>query len=168
MHACILSRFSRAQLCATLWTAAHQAPLSLGFSRQEHWSGLPLPPIDVSLSELRELVMYREAWRAAIHGVSKSQTQLKLLTIGSASLENPHTAHDKLQPSDSLLPPDPKPHTPHTEGYRDHEPAWRLFSCSFRFRPGTQMYRGAGWDMEEKPGTCWDRLHHLCPLFCYS
>ena len=32
--------------------------------------------MDVSLSELRELVMYREAWRAAIHGVSKSQTRL--------------------------------------------------------------------------------------------
>ena len=30
--------------------------------------------MDVNLSELRELVMYREAWRAAIHGVSKSQT----------------------------------------------------------------------------------------------
>ena len=28
----------------TPWTAAHQAPLSLGFSRQEHWSGLPCPP----------------------------------------------------------------------------------------------------------------------------
>ena len=33
--------------------------------------------IDVSLSELRELVMDREAWRAAIHGVTKSQTQLR-------------------------------------------------------------------------------------------
>ena len=30
-------------LCATLWTAAHQAPLFLGFSRQEYWSGLPFP-----------------------------------------------------------------------------------------------------------------------------
>ena len=33
--------------------------------------------MDVSLSELRELVMDREAWRAAIHGVTKSQTQLR-------------------------------------------------------------------------------------------
>ena len=33
--------------------------------------------MDVSLSELRELVMDREAWRAAIHGVSKSRTQLR-------------------------------------------------------------------------------------------
>ena len=39
----LLSRFSRVQLCATPEMAAHQAPLSLGFSRQEHWSGLPFP-----------------------------------------------------------------------------------------------------------------------------
>ena len=39
----LLSRFSRVQLRATPETAAHQAPLSLGFSRQEHWSGLPFP-----------------------------------------------------------------------------------------------------------------------------
>ena len=40
----LLSCFSRVRLCATPQTAAHQAPLSLGFSRQEHWSGLPFPP----------------------------------------------------------------------------------------------------------------------------
>ena len=34
-------------------------------------------PIDVSLSELQELVMDREAWRAVIHGVAKSRTQLR-------------------------------------------------------------------------------------------
>ena len=43
MHACKISRFSRVRLCAILWTAAHQAPLSTGFSRQEYWSGLPFP-----------------------------------------------------------------------------------------------------------------------------
>ena len=39
----LLSRFSRVRLCATPETAAHQVPPSLGFSRQEHWSGLPFP-----------------------------------------------------------------------------------------------------------------------------
>ena len=39
----LLSHFSCVQLSATPETAAHQAPPSLGFSRQEHWSGLPLP-----------------------------------------------------------------------------------------------------------------------------
>ena len=39
----LLSRFSHLQLCATPYTAAHQAPPSLGLSRQEHWSGLPFP-----------------------------------------------------------------------------------------------------------------------------
>ena len=39
----LLSRFSHVQLCATPETAAHQTPRSLGFSRQEHWSGLPFP-----------------------------------------------------------------------------------------------------------------------------
>ena len=43
MHACVLSFFSRVRLFATLWTKAHQAQLSLGFSRQEYWSGLPCP-----------------------------------------------------------------------------------------------------------------------------
>ena len=48
----LLSRFSRVRLCATPETAAHQAPPSLGFSRQEHWSGLPFPsPMHESESE---------------------------------------------------------------------------------------------------------------------
>ena len=45
----LLSRFSCVRLCATPETAAHQAPPSLGFSRQEHWSGLPFPsPLHLS------------------------------------------------------------------------------------------------------------------------
>ena len=39
----LLSHFSRVWLCATPWTAAYQAPLSMGLSRQEYWSELPLP-----------------------------------------------------------------------------------------------------------------------------
>ena len=39
----LLPSFSRVRLCAAPQTATHQAPLSLGFSRQEHWSGLPFP-----------------------------------------------------------------------------------------------------------------------------
>ena len=44
LYACMLSCFSHVQFCETLWTVACQAPLSVGFSRQEYWSGLPLPP----------------------------------------------------------------------------------------------------------------------------
>ena len=40
----LLSHFSRIQLFATLWTMACSPPLSMGFSRQENWSGLPCPP----------------------------------------------------------------------------------------------------------------------------
>ena len=40
----VLSHFSRVWLSVTLWTVAHQPPLSMGFSRQEYCSGLPCPP----------------------------------------------------------------------------------------------------------------------------
>ena len=42
---CVLSHFSCVWLFVTSWTVAHQAPLSMGFSRQEYWSGLPWPPL---------------------------------------------------------------------------------------------------------------------------
>ena len=43
LSACVLSRFSRVGLFASVWTRAHQAPLSMEFSRQEYWSLLPFP-----------------------------------------------------------------------------------------------------------------------------
>ena len=66
----MLSHFSRARPCATPQTAAHQAPSSLGFSRQEYWSGLPFPsPVHEkrkvkvkSLSRVRHLAT---PWTAA-------------------------------------------------------------------------------------------------------
>ena len=44
VYAYVLSHLSHVQLFVTLWLAAHQAPLAMGFSRQEYWGGLPCPP----------------------------------------------------------------------------------------------------------------------------
>ena len=43
MHIYIISSFSHVQLFVILWTVAYQASPSMGFSRQEYWSGLPFP-----------------------------------------------------------------------------------------------------------------------------
>ena len=45
LHVCVsVKSLSRVRLFATLWTVAPQAPLSMGFSKQGYWSGLPCPP----------------------------------------------------------------------------------------------------------------------------
>ena len=54
----LLSRFSRVRPLATPWTAAYQAPLSMGFSRQRYWSGVPLP----SLHDLLGLVFFPDKY----------------------------------------------------------------------------------------------------------
>ena len=75
MHVCMLSCFSHVWLFATLRTIAHQAPLSMGFTSQEYWSGLPFPSrgdlpdsgIEPSLLLCRESLYHwttREAWKA--------------------------------------------------------------------------------------------------------
>ena len=88
------SRFSRVWLCATPETAAHQAPPSLGFSRQEHWSGLPFPspmherekwkwtrdPMDCSLpgSSVHGIFQARVLeWGATAFSISIQQTDKK-------------------------------------------------------------------------------------------
>ena len=43
MYTCVPSHFSCVRLFVTLWTVARQAPLSMGFSREEYWSGFPCP-----------------------------------------------------------------------------------------------------------------------------
>ena len=48
---CMLICFSCVRLFVILWTVAHQAPLSMGFSRQEYESGLPLPPPGIFLTQ---------------------------------------------------------------------------------------------------------------------
>ena len=60
----LLSHFSHVQLCATPWTAAYQAPPSMGFSRQEYWSGVPLPSLRsvVTLGNLHSQQVPRWCW----------------------------------------------------------------------------------------------------------
>ena len=59
----LLSRFSRVWFCVTPDMAAHQAPPSLGFSRQEYWSGLPFP----------STVHESEQWKVKVKSLSRVQ-----------------------------------------------------------------------------------------------
>ena len=79
------SRFSRVRLFVTPWTIAHQAPLSLGFSRQEHRSGLPCPSSPALSNPEIELaslmcpasageLFTTSAWWAAVCRVAQSRT----------------------------------------------------------------------------------------------
>ena len=78
----LLSHFSHVRLCVTPQTAAHQAPPSLGFSRQEHWSGLPFPsPMHEVKSESEDAKscltprnpMDRSPPSSSIHGIFQAR-----------------------------------------------------------------------------------------------
>ena len=59
----MLSRFSHVQLFVTPWTVACQAPLSVGFPRQEYWSGLPFPsPGDLPDPGIEPVSLTSPAW----------------------------------------------------------------------------------------------------------
>ena len=95
-------------LLETPWTAAYQAPQSMGFSRQEYWSGVPLPSLamNINLGKLQEMVRCREAWRAAVHGVCKgSDTTGWLNNNREKALPHPHMLHysQRCSSSDVLL-----------------------------------------------------------------
>ena len=74
----LLSHFCRVRLCVTPETAAHQTPPPLGFSRQEHWSGLPFP------SPMHE----SEKWKWKVKVKSLSRVQL-LATPWTAAYQAP-------------------------------------------------------------------------------
>ena len=64
----LLSLFSHLQLFATLWTVAHQAPLSMGFSRQESWNRLPCcPPGDLPDPGIELKSLMSPAGRRVLH-----------------------------------------------------------------------------------------------------
>ena len=82
----LLSHFSRVQLCATPWTAAHQAPLSVGFSRQEYWSGVPSPfQSGAHRDKLLRLCWVVTVLRGGDLGFSLEWVALSVWIVGSGS-----------------------------------------------------------------------------------
>ena len=66
IRACVLRHFSRVRLFVTPWTAAPQALLAVGFSRQEHWSELPCPPPGVLPDQrLNPCLLHLLHWQAS-------------------------------------------------------------------------------------------------------
>ena len=72
-----MKSLSRVELCATPWTAAYQAPPSMGFSRQEYWSGVPLhsPPLCAREVQRQErLLLWAESGEQGQSEACLSQT----------------------------------------------------------------------------------------------
>ena len=87
----LLSRFSHVRLCATLWTAAHQALLSMGFFRQEYWNGLSFSS---PLSCFSRVQLFVTLW-TVVHqsplsmGFSRQKYWSGLLCLSPGDLPNP-------------------------------------------------------------------------------
>ena len=75
----------RVQLFATPWTVVYQAPRSMGFSRQEYWSGVPLPsPADVSSTVLIAVRSEKQTWK----GILTDKTRISDKTRKQTKHEN--------------------------------------------------------------------------------
>ena len=88
----LLSPFSRVRLCATPYMAAHQAPPSLGFSRQEHWSGLPFPSpnpmLAVKKQSYRDTQRERQVVKEAETGVMPTKQRSLVLSKQAEARKN--------------------------------------------------------------------------------
>ena len=76
-----MKSLSRVQLVATPWTAAYQAPPSMGLSRQEYWSGLPLP----SLGKVTNKYQFRGKFLEVSEDFILVCTFLQILSMNSDS-----------------------------------------------------------------------------------
>jgi len=86
-------------LFATLWTVAHQTPLSMGFSRQEYWSRLPFPiPVDLSNPRIETpspcLLHYR--WILYLWATGEAKLNIALSQIYKTSSYSPEAIYSKL------------------------------------------------------------------------
>ena len=90
----LLSHFSRVRLCATPWIAAYQASPSMGFSRQEHWSGLPFPsPIyhihDAPYMVAIGCIRIRRHWASLVAQTVKNVPVMQETRVQSLGQEGP-------------------------------------------------------------------------------
>ena len=89
-YACVLSSFSCAWLLTAPWTKAHQAWLSMGFSRQEYWSGLPCPPPgDLPNPRIKPTPLFLLHWQAGSlpPGRHSKYTRIKWNKAGGGSCQ---------------------------------------------------------------------------------
>ena len=152
----LLSRFSCVHLCATPWTAAHQAPLSTEFSRQEYWSGLPFPSPNLYLKyninllninnksvQFSRIRLFATPWSAAHQAslsITNSRSSLKCTPIESVM----PSSHLILCRPLLLLPPVP----PSIRGFSNKSTRrmrWPKY-CSFTVLPkNTQDWSPLEW-----------------------
>ena len=121
----LLSRFSRVQLCVTPQMAAYQAPLSLGFSRQEHWSGVPLPSPVQSCPTLSNPVDCSPPG-SSVHGIFPD----RVLEWGAIAFSDTHSTHSQIYiphryTHTHVHPPIPLTHKgiPHPQSHHTHTSA---------------------------------------------
>ena len=102
-----LSHFSRVRLCATPQTAAHQVPPSLGFSRQEHWSGLPFIQ-----THIQPLLLLSHFSRVQLCATPQTAAQQALPSLGFSRHTAPIQTH--IQPLYRHI------HSPYTHHIQTH------------------------------------------------
>ena len=118
---CMLSHFSCVQFFAILWSVAHQAPLSMGFSRQEYWNGFPHPPpgdlpdpgvepVSLTLRQTVYQLSYQESYlrRENFCKALKASTSYTFLFCFSANNMFIHHSQNKLSKNFQQLFPPPK------------------------------------------------------------
>ena len=123
MAAAAAAKSPHVRLCETPEMAAHQAPLSLGFSRQEHWSGLPFP------SPVHESEKWK--WKVKL----KSLSSIWLLAIPwTAAYQAPLSMGFSRQEYWSGVPlPSPNIGYQPTKSFNSHWPVRRLAYCALLF-----------------------------------